>query len=202
VLFVSSVEPGVVTCTDSISVLVTVPGTGSSTISRIAVSTCGAGADSCFCFRDRAFRVAAPRVTFLASILAAFLDGRFAILDAPALGRFFAIVFDFPLFDLVTPVRRFLLAIRLPPLPQGNSESLSESSSEMRSMSTNVARRCGCCLLLTRARATRLAWRIANTPVLLGDQCRREKGGCGSAKPNPTCATPSSLRSRHSEAAT
>ena len=148
-VFVSSAESGMVACTDSISVTVTIPDTGSSTISRISVSTSGFGADSCFCFRDLAFRAAVPRVTFLDSVLVAFLDDLFAIFDASALACFFGMVFDFPRFDLVAPARRFCLAIPMPPLLPGNSESLSESSGEIRSVSTNLARRFRCHSLLT-----------------------------------------------------
>jgi len=76
---------GFVTPTDSLSVTITIPGPGCSTISTIAVSTCGAAAEICFFFRGRAFWLARLRVTLLVSALALFLADLFAILDALAL---------------------------------------------------------------------------------------------------------------------
>jgi hypothetical protein len=105
---------GTMTRTDSISVTVTIAGIGSSTRSTIAVSTCGAGADTCFLFRDRAFWAALPRVALLVSTLVLFLADLFATLDAAALACFFATVLGFPCFDFVTAGRLFRFAIPIP----------------------------------------------------------------------------------------
>jgi hypothetical protein len=54
------------------------------------------------------------RITLLASALVLALADLFAILDAVALACFFARVFGFPPFDLVTAGRLFRFAIPIP----------------------------------------------------------------------------------------
>jgi hypothetical protein len=106
---------GTMTRTDSISVTVTIPGIRSSTMSTIVVSTCGAGAGTCFLFRDRAFWAALPRVPLLVSALVLFLAADLlTTLDAAALACFFATVLGFPCFDFVTAGRLFRFAIPIP----------------------------------------------------------------------------------------
>jgi hypothetical protein len=108
-------------------------GTGCSTISRISVCTCGAGAEICL-LRGRDFLTALLRVTFLARVLALFLAAllfaaRFlldllATLDALALACFFAGFLYFRDFDLTTRLRVFRLAIFIPFWSTSNSESV------------------------------------------------------------------------------